>query len=102
VFITSIVIVNVCLVGVGVEVAGLGTRNSSFDGGMADLAPPTPARAPVVFEMAEVLGCGLDRTAVQLLLQLIEAGVNPEALAGVVRELKRERAAGAASGTTAR
>ncbi len=46
---------------------------------------------PVVFEMSEVLGCGLDRPAVELVMQLVEAGVNPEALAAVVREMRRER-----------
>lgn len=59
----------------------------------------------VVYEMSQLLNTGLDRQTVQLLMALCEHGVNPEALAAVVRELRREAASisasGAASGTAA-
>jgi mitotic-spindle organizing protein 1 len=41
--------------------------------------------------MSQVLGCGIDRKSMLILIQLLEAGVNPEALAAVVKEMKRER-----------
>lgn len=40
-----------------------------------------------------MLDTGLDRETLVLLVQLIEAGMNPEALAAVVKELRREAAA---------
>lgn len=46
----------------------------------------------VAFEMSQLLNTGLDRQTVQLLMALCEHGVNPEALATVVRELRREAA----------
>lgn len=46
----------------------------------------------VVCEIAQILHCGLDRQTVQILMALCEHGVNPEALAAVVRELRRESA----------
>jgi len=36
------------------------------------------------------LNCGLDQRQLSILASLIENGVNPEALAAVVKELKRE------------
>lgn len=45
-----------------------------------------------MFEISQVLRCGLDRDTVEILLNLVEHGVNPEALAAVVRELRREQA----------
>ena len=43
--------------------------------------------------MNEILNCGLDRESLGLLVALTEEGVNPEALAAVVKELRREAAA---------
>ena len=40
--------------------------------------------------MSQILNCGLDQRTLSILASLIENGVNPEALAGVVKELKRE------------
>ncbi|CDW76173.1 mitotic-spindle organizing protein 1 [Stylonychia lemnae] len=40
--------------------------------------------------MSQILNCGLDQRTLALLVALIENGVNPEALANVVKELKRE------------
>lgn len=47
----------------------------------------------IVCEISNILGTGLDREALAILIGLIESGVNPEALATVVRELRREAAA---------
>jgi len=44
----------------------------------------------VMFEMSQILNCGLDQKTLSILTSLIENGVNPEALAAVVKELKRE------------
>lgn len=47
----------------------------------------------VLEEMSELLNTGLDRESLGLLVALTEEGVNPEALAAVVKELRREAAA---------
>ena len=44
----------------------------------------------VLYEMSQILNCGLDQRTLTILAGLIENGVNPEALAAVVKELKRE------------
>jgi mitotic-spindle organizing protein 1 len=44
----------------------------------------------LVYEMSKLLNTGLDRVSVSLLISLCESGVNPEALAAVVKELNRE------------
>ena len=43
-----------------------------------------------MFEMSQILNCGIDQRTLSILASLIENGVNPEALAAVVKELKRE------------
>lgn len=47
---------------------------------------------PVLMEMSRVLNTGLDAEALRLCVALLDQGVNPEALATVVRELRREAA----------
>ncbi|KAK9906438.1 hypothetical protein WJX75_001854 [Coccomyxa subellipsoidea] len=47
----------------------------------------------IVHEIATLLDTGLDREEVAILIALVENGVNPEALAEVVKELRREAAA---------
>jgi mitotic-spindle organizing protein 1 len=47
----------------------------------------------LVHLMSDVLGTGLDRQTLAILVALCEHGVNPEALAAVVKELRREAAA---------
>ena len=50
--------------------------------------------------MSKILNCGLDQRTLSLLMSLIENGVNPEALAQVMKELRREtEALKAATGT---
>lgn len=46
-----------------------------------------------VKEISDLLNTGLDEETLKVCVQLLEAGVNPEALATVVRELRRETAA---------
>lgn len=41
-------------------------------------------------EIATLLNTGLDKEAVSILVGLCEAGVNPEALAAAIKELRRE------------
>ena len=45
-----------------------------------------------VKEISQLLNTGLDDDTLKVCVQLLEAGVNPEALAAVVRELRRETA----------
>ena len=44
----------------------------------------------VLFELSQILNCGLDRQTLSILVSLCENGANPEALAAVVKELQRE------------
>lgn len=46
----------------------------------------------VLLEISNILNTGLDRKTLAILVELIEMGVNPEALAEAVKELKREAA----------
>lgn len=48
---------------------------------------------PVLHEISQSLETGLDQETLAILLALCEQGVNPEALAAVVKELRRETAA---------
>lgn len=41
-----------------------------------------------LFQLSQVLDTGLDRRALALLLDLIETGVHPEALAEVLKEIR--------------
>ena len=58
--------------------------------GMSDAARET---LDVAHDVAKLLDTGLDREQLAVLIALVERGVNPEALAAVVRELRREAAA---------
>ena len=53
----------------------------------------TSSSFPAVKEISELLNTGLDDETLKVCVQLLEAGVNPEALATVVLELRRESAA---------
>ncbi len=56
------------------------------------LTPPCAAAAAVAFEISRLLDTGLDRETLSILIALVESGVHPEALAAVVKELRREAA----------
>ena len=44
----------------------------------------------ILQELSTLLNCGLDKQTLTILVSLIENGVNPDALANVVKELRRE------------
>ena len=44
-------------------------------------------------QISDLLNTGLDDESLQICVQLLEAGVNPEALAAIIQELRRETAA---------
>ncbi|KAL9445238.1 hypothetical protein AB3S75_018262 [Citrus x aurantiifolia] len=44
----------------------------------------------LAFHMSNILDTGLDRHTLSVLIALCDLGVNPEALAAVVKELQRE------------
>ena len=46
----------------------------------------------VAYQISKLLNTGLDRSTLGILINLVEEGVNPEALAAVVKELRRESA----------
>lgn len=43
-----------------------------------------------LMELSQLLGTGLDPETLTICIRLCEAGVNPESLATIVRELRRE------------
>ena len=74
------------------------TREETLDGASRPhahacrmLTPPIVCA--VLFDISQLLNTGLDRATLTVLVGLTESGVNPEALAAVVKELRRESAA---------
>ncbi|CAO3634016.1 unnamed protein product [Mucor hiemalis] len=49
----------------------------------------------ILSEMATLLNTGLDRDTLSLCVSLCERGVNPEALAEVIKDLRKQEAAAA-------
>ena len=47
----------------------------------------------MLYDISQLLQTGLDRESLAVLVGLTETGVNPEALAAVVKELRRESVA---------
>ena len=45
----------------------------------------------VAFEINKLLNCGLDKETLSLCMGLLETGVNPEALADVIKEIRNEK-----------
>ena len=43
----------------------------------------------ILYEMNQILNCGLSRETLNILVTMIEKGVNPEALIRVVEELRK-------------
>lgn len=54
---------------------------------MGSVAPET---LDVAHEISKILDCGLDKETLSLCLKLLETGVNPEALAQVIKRLREE------------
>jgi mitotic-spindle organizing protein 1 len=44
----------------------------------------------ILFEMSQILNCGISRETLSILITMIEKGVNPEALFQVVKEMRNE------------
>ncbi|KAK4190031.1 mitotic-spindle organizing gamma-tubulin ring associated-domain-containing protein [Podospora australis] len=44
----------------------------------------------ILHEISTILNCHLDRRTLSICISMIENGVNPEALAAVVKELRKE------------
>ncbi|KAK5997823.1 Mitotic-spindle organizing protein 1 [Cladobotryum mycophilum] len=44
----------------------------------------------ILHEIATILNCHLDRRTLSICISMIERGVNPEALANVIKELRLE------------
>ncbi|EJU06409.1 hypothetical protein DACRYDRAFT_45380 [Dacryopinax primogenitus] len=45
-----------------------------------------------LFDLSQLLNTGLDRETLATCVELIERGTNPEALAAVVQEMRKEKA----------
>ncbi len=43
-----------------------------------------------LYELSNILNTGLDRESVEIIAELCELGVNPEALVAAIKEIKRE------------
>jgi mitotic-spindle organizing protein 1 len=54
----------------------------------------------VLHEISRILNCDVDKQTLAVLVSLCEQGVNPEALAAVVTELRREAASSATQQVT--
>ena len=68
---------------------------------MSSSAAEASATIEVVHEMSRLLDTGLNRETLTVLISLCESGINPEALAGVVKELRREARSHRSSRTAA-
>lgn len=75
---------------------------------MAPAAVGAPAAAAqndravtLLHNISQILDTGLDKETLRLLVGLVEAGVNPEALALIVKELRRAGAEAAAASAPA-
>ncbi|KAJ3798347.1 mitotic-spindle organizing gamma-tubulin ring associated-domain-containing protein [Lentinula aff. detonsa] len=47
----------------------------------------------ILYEMSQLLNTHLDKETLTTCVRMIESGINPEALAAVIQELRRENAA---------
>jgi mitotic-spindle organizing protein 1 len=56
----------------------------------SDPRAATATTVDVVTEIAGLLNTGLDRKAVQITMALVDAGVNPAALAAAILELRKQ------------
>jgi mitotic-spindle organizing protein 1 len=45
----------------------------------------------VAFEINKLLNCGLDKETLSICMGILETGVNPEALADVIKHLRKEK-----------
>ena len=75
-------------VAASINAAGRAEARANPEAAVAD--EKREATLKVLLEMSGVLNTGLDRETLAILLALIEQGVNAEALAAVVNEMRRE------------
>lgn len=68
----------------------MSAASGSSSGGAGDARAATAATVDVVTEISTLLNTGLDRRAVQIVMALIDAGVNPAALAAAIKELQTQ------------
>ncbi|KAJ3331863.1 Mitotic-spindle organizing protein 1 [Blyttiomyces sp. JEL0837] len=61
------------------------------------LAPEAREALDIIHEISTILNTGLDKETLSVCIALCEQGVNPEALAAVIKELRREGKAAAAA-----
>lgn len=57
-----------------------------------DIADTSQNQLAVAFEISKLLNCGLDKETLSLCMGLLEQGVNPEALADVIIEIRAREA----------
>ena len=69
-----------------------GSNSSKFQVLFMDQDAAQTARESLelVFQMSNILGTGLDRHTLSVLIALCDLGLNPEALAAVVKEFRRD------------
>jgi len=60
--------------------------------GEADRIASAQQTLDVLYDMSQLLGTQLDKETLATCVGMIESGVNPEALAAVIQELRREGA----------
>lgn len=56
----------------------------------------------ILYDISQLLGTQLDKETLATCIGMIESGVNPEALAAVIQEIRREGAAIAAAAAAAK
>lgn len=44
----------------------------------------------ILFEMSQILNCGLNRETLKILITMIEKGANPDALVQVMNEMRKQ------------
>ncbi|KAI8107104.1 Mitotic-spindle organizing protein 1 [Picochlorum sp. SENEW3] len=52
---------------------------------------PKEHQLEVAFEINKLLNCGLDKETLSICMGILETGVNPEALADVIKHLRKEK-----------
>ena len=75
--------------------SSLPSASTRGTGNLTNSTVQTSASASVdlVYDVSRLLHCGLDKSTVAILVALCECGVQPQALATVVKELRREATA---------
>ncbi|KAI0078673.1 hypothetical protein K474DRAFT_1660049 [Panus rudis PR-1116 ss-1] len=58
----------------------------------ADRVSSAQQTLDILNDISQLLNTGLDKETLATCISMIESGVNPEALAAVIQELRRERA----------